>query len=167
MRIGISRRTVLTAIGIGGVLLVAGGVFLARTMNLSACPLCVLQRMVYLLLALESLIFFRWANGKAGTAAALVMALSAGLGASIAGYQTWLQRFATGVSCTADMPWWEQLVNWAGERIPLLFEATGLCSEAGWKVLQLSIAEWSLLIFTAMTLAALSALRDARSGLAR
>jgi disulfide bond formation protein DsbB len=34
--------------------LVAGGVVLAQTMNLAACPLCILQRMLYLLLALES-----------------------------------------------------------------------------------------------------------------
>jgi disulfide bond formation protein DsbB len=37
-----------------------------------------------------------------------------------------------------------------------MFEASGLCSEAGWKFLGLSIAEWSLFAFTSMTIAMLS-----------
>jgi disulfide bond formation protein DsbB len=87
---------------------------------------------------------------------ALVMAATAFTGAWIAAYQTWLQRFAKGVSCTADQPWWEHFVNWAGSQWPLLFEASGLCSEAGWKFLGLSIAEWSLVAFTSMTIAMLA-----------
>ena len=86
---------------------------------------------------------------------AMVLALT---GAGIAAYQTWLQRFAKGVSCTADQPWWEHFVNWAGTQWPLMFEASGLCSEAGWKFLGLSIAEWSLIAFTSMTIAMLVAL---------
>ncbi len=46
-----SPRLLLGAIGLGGIALVAGGIALARTMNLAACPLCILQRMLYLLLA--------------------------------------------------------------------------------------------------------------------
>jgi disulfide bond formation protein DsbB len=40
----------------------------------------------------------------------------------------------------------------------LLFEASGLCSEAGWKLLGLSIAEWSLVAFSSMTVAMLVAI---------
>ena len=86
------------------------------------------------------------------------MAATALTGVWIAAYQTWLQRFAKGVSCTADQPWWESFVNWAGSQWPLMFEASGLCSEAGWKSLGLSIAEWSLIAFTSMTIAMLVAL---------
>lgn len=129
---------------------------LARTLNLAACPLCILQRMVYLLLALEGLSAAALAaRPVAVRSAALLMGLTALAGASVAAYQTWLQRFAKGVSCTADQPWWERFVDWAGAQMPLLFEATGLCSEAGWRFLGLSIAEWSLIIFTSLTLVAL------------
>ena len=85
------------------------------------------------------------------------VSLTAAAGIWMAGYQTWLQRFAVNVSCTADQPWWESFVYWAGERVPLLFEATGLCSEAGWKFMSLSIAEWSLLMFAAMAVGAIRA----------
>jgi disulfide bond formation protein DsbB len=157
LRLLFAPRGLFAGTGIVALGLVAGGVLLAQTMNLAACPLCVLQRMLYLLLALESLVAWMLAGSKPGRrVAALVMAATALTGASIAAYQTWLQRFAKGVSCTADQPWWEQFVNWAGSQWPLLFEASGLCSEAGWKFLGLSIAEWSLVAFTSMTIAMLA-----------
>lgn len=139
--------------------LLAGGLVLAKTLNLAACPLCILQRMAYLALcvfALGGLALPRCRNSQLA-AAALSVAM-AGTGAYIAGYQTWLQRFAKDVSCTANAPWWEEFVYWAGAKVPLLFEATGLCSEAGWKFIGLSIAEWSLLAFSALLAANLFAL---------
>lgn len=151
-----SPRGVIAACGFTALALVAGGVVLAQTLNLAACPLCVLQRMLYLLLAIEALLaWFLAGSATAIRLAALPMAATALVGAGIAAYQTWLQRFAKGVSCTADQPWWEGFVNWAGSVWPLLFEASGLCSEAGWKFLGLSIAEWSLAAFSTMLVALL------------
>lgn len=154
-------RGLFTGTGVAAVGLVSGGVYLQQTMNLAACPLCILQRMLYLSLALEAVAACWLAAGPASwprRAAALVMAVTAAAGVGIAAYQTWLQRFAKGVSCTADQPWWETFVNWAGGHWPLMFEASGLCSEAGWKFLGLSIAEWSLIAFTTMTISMLMAL---------
>lgn len=149
-------RIAFLIIGLCAFGLIAGGLMLARTMNLAACPLCILQRMLYLLLALEGLAAAALALQPAtARGAALLMSLTSLVGIGIAAYQTWLQRFAKGVSCTADQPWWERFVDWAGTQAPLLFEATGLCSEAGWKFLGLSIAEWSLTAFTAFMLISL------------
>lgn len=156
MRSQPAPRIAFLLTGLFAVGLVAGGLVLARTLNLAACPLCILQRMAYLLLALEGLTAAALAVRPVavqGTAA--LMGLTALAGAGIAAYQTWLQRFAKGVNCAADQPWWEHFVDWAGAQVPLLFEATGLCSEAGWKFLGLSIAEWSLIIFTSLALVAL------------
>ena len=139
--------------------LVAGGIVLAQTLNLAACPLCILQRMLYLLLALEAGAAWMLSGSTLPRRLmALVMTATAATGVWIAAYQTWLQRFAKGVSCTADHPWWEHFVNWAGAQWPLMFEASGMCSEAGWKFLGLSIAEWSLMAFSTMTVAMLVAL---------
>lgn len=144
-------RALIALTGAAALALVGGGIVLAQTMNLAACPLCILQRMAYLLLAAEAMIALALARSlTAQRGAALLMAATAGAGAWIAAYQTWLQRFAKGVSCTADQPWWEHFVNWAGSQWPLMFEASGLCSEAGWRFLGLSIAEWSLTAFAAM-----------------
>lgn len=161
LRLLFTPRGLFAATGLAAVALVGGGLILAHTMNLAACPLCILQRMLYLLLALEAVAAWFLAGSALGLprrAAAFVMASTALTGVGIASYQTWLQRFAKGASCTADQPWWEHLVNWAGAQWPLMFEASGLCSEAGWKFLGLSIAEWSLFAFTCMTFAMLMAL---------
>lgn len=144
---------------VAGTGLVGGGLYLAQTLNLAACPLCILQRMVYLTLALTSLIALFLSRCRLSqTLIALGNSGLAGTGAFIAGYQVWLQRFATDVSCTANAPWWEEFVYWAGEKVPLLFNATGLCSEAGWKFLGLAIADWSLLAFTGLLVLSLIAL---------
>jgi disulfide bond formation protein DsbB len=156
-------RGLFAATGLAALGLVGGGLILAHTMNLAACPLCILQRMLYLLLALEAIAAWLLTGSTPARTlprrlAAFVMAATASTGVVIASYQTWLQRFAKGASCTADQPWWEHFVNWAGSQWPLMFEASGLCSEAGWKFLGLSIAEWSLIAFTSMTIAMLAAM---------
>ncbi|MFA4969551.1 MAG: disulfide bond formation protein B [Sulfuritalea sp.] len=159
LRLLFTPRGLFAATGLAALGLVAGGVFLAQTMNIAACPLCILQRMLYLLLTCEAIAAWLLAGATVPRrAAALVMIATSATGVWIAAYQTWLQRFAKGVSCTADQPWWEAFVNWTGSQWPLLFEASGLCSEAGWKFLGLSIAEWSLIAFTSMTIAMLVAL---------
>ncbi|HWU84999.1 MAG TPA: disulfide bond formation protein B [Rhodocyclaceae bacterium] len=146
---------------LSGIGLVAGGLYLAQTLNLAACPLCILQRMLYLALALAALVGLLLPRCRLSQIlVALGSVIIAGTGAFVAGYQVWLQRFAADASCTANSPWWEGFVYWAGEKVPLLFNATGLCSEAGWKFLGLSIADWSLLIFSGLTVLALIALRQ-------
>ncbi len=140
--------------------LVGGGIVLAHLLNLAACPLCILQRMLYLLLALVGIGGLITVQPLARRLAALAMAAIAATGAFVAGYQIWIQRVAHDTNCVADAPWWEQLVDWAGQHLPLLFEVSGLCSERPWKLLGLSIAEWSLLAFSAMfALAVFAALR--------
>jgi disulfide bond formation protein DsbB len=159
LRLLFTPRGLFAATGLTAVGLVAGGLILAHTMNLAACPLCILQRMLYLLLALEAVAAWALAGSVlTRRVAALGMLATTLTGVWIAAYQTWLQRWAKGVNCTADQPWWEAFVNWAGSQWPLMFEASGLCSEAGWKFLGLSIAEWSLVAFTSMTIAMLIAL---------
>lgn len=156
-----------TGIALAAFGLVGVGLVLARTLNLAACPLCILQRMLYLLLGLVALLACVLHVRRAAQHAiqrwlASLMGAIALTGAGIAAYQSWLQRFATDSSCALDQPWWERLVNWAGAQWPLLFEASGFCSEAGWRLFGLSIAEWSLLAFLTLAGAALVMLRKQR-----
>ena len=65
LRLLFAPRGLFAGTGIVALGLVAGGVFLAQTMNLAACPLCVLQRMLYLLLSLESIAAWMLAGTKA------------------------------------------------------------------------------------------------------
>jgi disulfide bond formation protein DsbB len=54
------------------------------------------------------------------------------------------------------------MVERAGEAVPILFKASGLCSDPAWKFLGFSIAEWSLGWFTLFLLVALYALMRKR-----
>lgn len=138
--------------------LVGGGLVLAHFLRLAACPLCIVQRMLYMAMALLALggLVFHASVARRAFAALMGLASSAGLVA--AGYQTWIQRFSPSTVCGADMPWYEQLVEWAGQQVPFLFLSTGLCSDPAWRFLGLSIAEWSLVAFTGMAALSLLAL---------
>ena len=143
----------------GGLALAAGGVLMAHMFNLAACPLCIIQRMLYMLLAVAGGLGLLLATRPAGRVfAALLLTAIAATGACVAGYQVWIQRFAPTVSCAGKMPWWEAFVEWAGRQAPLLFQPSGLCSDPAWKLLGLSIAEWSLACFVGFVLLGMYAL---------
>ena len=133
------------AVGFG---LTTGAVLLASVLQLAACPLCIIQRMLYLSIGLCGIFGLLLEHVRAIRATLLaLMAVAAGTGVFVAGFQTWLQRFESFASCAADYPWWAEMVDWAGERVPLLFHASGSCSDSTWKLIGLSMAEWSLVAF--------------------
>lgn len=143
--------------------LVLGGVALAELLRLAACPLCIIQRTLYLILAIFAAIGLAvHARPLAPRFAALAMVLNAATGIFVAGYQVWIQRFAPATDCSPYPTWWEEMVERAGEMVPILFKASGLCSDPAWKFLGLSIADWSLGWFTLFLLVALYALMRRR-----
>lgn len=140
------------AVGLG---LVIGGVAMAELLHLAACPLCIIQRMLYLLLAAIAALGLAVADSPFGRRlTALGLLAAAGTGVFVAGYQTWIQRFSPATTCTGKLPWWEEFVEWAGAQVPILFQPNGLCSDPAWKFLGLSIAEWSLGFFAGLLLLA-------------
>ena len=158
-----SRRAPFLLVMVASLSLVLVGVLLAELMRLAACPLCIIQRALYLALGLVAALGLAVAaRPGASRLAALPMTLIAATGVFVAGYQVWIQRFAPSTSCSPYPTWWEDLVDRAGEMLPVLFKASGLCSDPAWKFLGLSIAEWSLGCFTLFLLVALRALTRRR-----
>ena len=127
-------------------------------LHLAACPLCIIQRMVYLLVATGALTGLLFQHRAARMFSAGAMVAFSGVGMFIAGYQSYLQRFPRGIGCVADSPWWEEFVFWAGEKAPLLFGVGGVCEDASLKLFGLSIAELSFLAFFVLALASLMTL---------
>jgi disulfide bond formation protein DsbB len=143
--------------------LVGGGVLLAELLRLAACPLCIIQRTLYLALGLVAAVGLAFAfRPLAARFIALLLAVLAGTGAFVAGYQVWIQRFAPATQCSPYPTWWEDLVDQAGAAVPILFKANGLCSDPAWKFLGLSIADWSLGWFSLFLLLSLYALLHRR-----
>ncbi|MFA7268959.1 MAG: disulfide bond formation protein B [Sterolibacterium sp.] len=136
--------------------MVGGGVLLQQTLHIAACPLCILQRMLALLLFCSAALGWLLSKQRVGRIVASILMLACtATGMFVAGYQTALQRFIHDTQCSGQAAWWELLVDWAGEKVPQLFYASGLCSDPAFKFVGLSLAEWSLVLFSGLTVLAL------------
>jgi disulfide bond formation protein DsbB len=148
------RLWLLLAAGCFG--LAAGSLVLTAWLDLHPCPLCIFQRLLFMVLVPIGLIAALQGCRPAGRAAAGLFLLTAAGGAAAAGYQTWLQtKPPTGIGCGPGSPGpierlVEQLGNWA----PDLFLATGLCDDPELVILSLSLANWALVAFVGCLVAA-------------
>lgn len=108
------------------------------------CPLCILQRVGYLGIAIAGFMaagfapLRKWFHGLA--------IISAAYGLSVAGRQVWLLSHPE-TSCGID-----PLETWINQfqlvkNLPWLFKADGLCSAQLPAILGLQVPEWSLLWF--------------------
>lgn len=130
--------------------LVSSGLVIQELERLHPCPLCIFQRVLYMLVALLAVGGALWPRGRwlwLGLIAAVALA-----GISTASYQTWLQWVADPtLECAyGDPNAIDRLVDWLGMQYPPLFMATGFCSARDWTFLQLSMANWSILCFAAI-----------------
>ena len=140
-------RAWFAALALGVFGLVAVGMELQALLRLAPCPLCIFQRLLYLVIGLVALAGVLLPGGRL-LWSALIAALAVG-GVAVAGYQTWMQAFPLlATECGySDPNAIERLVDWLGMQWPALFLATGFCTSREWEFLALSMANWSLLIF--------------------
>ncbi len=128
-------------------------------LGLQPCPLCIFQRLLFMLIGVVGLVAFFLRPLGQRLAGGLILALCA-LGAGVAGYQSWLQTQPPGsLACTGDaLGPIEQLVDWLGQQVPVLFLATGFCDDVALEFLGLSLANWALVVFLAVFMFALVAI---------
>ena len=152
MRLSLRTRFALLALASAG--LTASGVVIGEVMNLQPCPLCIFQRLLYLLLALFAscgVLLPGWWRLWG-----VLVGLTAVGGLATAAYQSWLQFHPeASMACGFGEPTLiEQIVDWFGVRWPAMFMATGFCSSKDWLFLGLSMANWSVFAFLALVVAA-------------
>jgi protein dithiol:quinone oxidoreductase len=127
--------------------------YLQHALDMAPCPWCVIQRYVFVLVALLCVEAYVCANKpsilKVSSGAALFAALA---GAGVAAYHLWLKAHPS-QSCGIDPL--ETSLNkiWPAQLLPQVFYADGMCSTPLPPVLGLSIPQWSLLTFLALALA--------------
>ncbi len=145
-------RAWFVTLGLGCLGLVAFGMELQNMLRLSPCPLCIFQRVLYIVIAVIGLLGFAFPVGRL-LWCALIVALAA-LGFGVAAYQTWMQAFPhLAPECSfTDPNIFERIVDWLGMQMPSLFLATGFCTSREWEFLGLSMANWSVVIFAAIAL---------------
>lgn len=157
----LSRRVALIMVGAASLGLVAASLVLAELLNLHPCPMCIFQRVLYLLLGAFALLAAFVAR-PAVRWSLVVLAVAAALGGiATASYQTWMQAFPGSImECGYSEPnLMERLVDWLGTQWELMFLATGLCSSKEWTFLGLSMANWSIACFLGLGGALIWAMR--------
>lgn len=148
-------------IGTAGIGIGLASVVLTAWLQLDPCHLCIFQRLLMLVAGAFALVaaglIWRGSNPLVPGALALLTVVS---GVAVAAHHSWIQAHPSETnSCVggATGPI-ESVVEWLGQQMPALFLATGFCEDDGFRLLGLTLANLSLLLFTVLTGAALWAL---------
>ncbi len=126
------------------------GLYLQHAVGLEPCPMCIMQRYAFAAVALIALIAGMQGPNLIGRRVyAVLILLTALTGAGIAIRQSWIQRYPPAFAeCGPDLEFMLDSFPLA-EALPKIFSGTGDCSAIEWTFLGLSIANWSLLWFSA------------------
>jgi len=134
--------------------LVGASFFVQHVLGVEPCPLCIIQRFTYVGLAL---VFGGAALASSGSSAQrglfwAAAALTLG-GLSVAAYQTNLQLAPPSLtaSCSPSLSYMLDTLS-VTDVLAELLHAKGDCSDTSFKVLGLTLAQGSLVIFTTITL---------------
>ena len=153
-----TRRRICGAVFVVIAGLLSASLYLQHVVGLEPCPLCILQRYAFVLVALFALIAALTPSliGKAAHAAALLFALAGG---GIAAWHVSLQVNPPAVaSCGPGLEYMLSELPLA-RALPRIFQGSGDCTEVQWTFLGLSIAGWSLVWFTLLFVALVAASR--------
>jgi protein dithiol:quinone oxidoreductase len=137
----------LTAAACGSLL--AYGYYLQFVDGLEPCPMCILQRICYIVIVLVSLAgAVHGPRLRAVYVYGSLTALTAMVGGGVAGRQVWLQHLPPDrvPECGPGLEFMLEVYPLA-EVIKKAFVGTGECAQVQWTFLGLSIAEWSLVCF--------------------
>lgn len=129
--------------------LLLSSIYLQMSAGLQPCPLCVLQRIAFILIAVLFLFGAVAKLRKIGNSVTAILAsLSALLGIFLSGRQVWLQHtpnHADG-TCAASLEYMLQVLPF-DQVLKNIFQGSVECTQVGWRFLALSLAEWSLICF--------------------
>ena len=137
------------------------GLYLEHVVGLEPCPLCVFQRVAFIVIALLALIgaihnpqklFERIYTG--------LMLIASLCGAGIAGRQIWLQHLPEDKvpECGPGLEYMLDAFPFT-DALRMILSGSGECAEVQWTFLSFSIAEWSIVCFTCLTIACLAMLK--------
>lgn len=142
------------------------GLYLQHVGGQEPCPMCIMQRYAFVLVALIALIAALHGPRRSGAALYGLLTLGVSLaGAGVAGQQTRLQLQPPSLAeCGPGFEYMMESFGFA-EALPMIFRGAGDCSAVDWTFLGLTIANWSLLCFIAIALFSLwLVVRSLRAG---
>ena len=143
-------RWLLVGVVLWVVGLLLGGLYLQHVVGLEPCPMCIVQRYLWLLVLLTAAVAAVWTGARRPLL--LLAVLWAVLGALTAGRQSWLQWYPpTILSCGRDL--FGMIEAFPLQRVlPMVLRGSGDCSAVDWTFAGLTIANWSFVHFVALAL---------------
>lgn len=155
-----SRRLPL-GMALVSVLAVAFAVFTQYVWDMRPCPWCVLQRLIFLIIALLCVIgaFMPWRRGRLTLSVATLMFAAAGILAAVYQHEVAAKQFSCNLTFADTVVTALHLeALW-----PAMFRVTATCAEAAVSLLGVPFEYWSLALFALLALgAAVVALRSVR-----
>ena len=154
--ISVKPRLLFLFIFLGCAALLGTAVFIAPFKDMNPCPMCMMQRVIFIALGTLALIAALHNPAKLGQKIySFFIALISIGGASVAIRQLWLQSLPED-----QIPACGPGIDYMIEVFPLLeviemsLRGTGDCAEVQWTLFNLSIPAWSLVAFASIALSA-------------
>ncbi|MEO7127640.1 MAG: disulfide bond formation protein B [Rhodoferax sp.] len=148
-------RRVFVAVCVVSIALLAYGLYLQQVVGLEPCPMCIVQRYALILIAIIAAVTSVSGRKGAQVSGGVLLLLTAGFGAFVAGRQSWLQWYPPEIaSCGRDL--YGMIETFPLRRaLPMIFKGSGDCIKVDWTLLGGSVANWSFLCFCALALVSL------------
>jgi len=148
--------------GVAGLCLaaLAAALLTQHGFDMQPCAWCVLQRLIFVCIALAALIGLAW---RAAPGQALSALLMLGLSLSGAAAALW-QHFVAAASSSCKLTLADRIISGLGldGSLPEIFQPRASCAEAAVKLLGMPYEFWSLALFVLLAIVSLRMLMRAR-----
>ncbi|MDT8410542.1 MAG: disulfide bond formation protein B [Wenzhouxiangellaceae bacterium] len=139
--------------------------FVQYQMQIDPCPLCILQRVAFMIMGLGALLgavhgsrgWPRWAYGG-------IIAAGGLWGVATAGRHVWLQSLPADQvpDCGPGFGFMMEYFS-VGEAVKSAFTGSGECAEVDWSLIGISMPGWTLIWYVVLMILTVAALRKAQS----
>lgn len=150
----LSQRAWLLALALLCVAVVGAALVTQHVFGMLPCPWCILQRIIFLVIALL-LLAAAFLPGRVLFIAAAVLFSLAGVSAAL------YQHFVAAKSSSCNLTLADRIISGLGldKALPPVFEVKASCADAAVYLLHMPYEFWSLALFVAIGAAAVMALR--------
>ena len=156
----VSSRALLLGIAAVSLAAVAAALVSQHVFDMQPCPWCVLQRLIFVKIAVVALIGLAWRSITGQRIVALVSLLLGGAGIAAV---LW-QHFVAAASASCNLTLADRIMSTSGlpGLLPEVFEARATCADAVANLLGVPYEFWGLALFLAVGAAAVGLLLRAR-----
>ena len=157
----LSARTTFGAIAAVAATALAAALVSQHAFDMQPCPWCVLQRLIFVVIALAALGGLAWQSARGHRSAAVVLLLLCGAGIAAV---LW-QHFVAAVSNSCNLTLADRILSATHlpGLLPDVFEARATCADAAVNLLGVPYEFWALALFVAIAVGAATLLVSASS----